>query len=56
MTLVFCILYAYFVCVHEHATYTCAGTPRFIDGATYMAGVADALETAKEDIFITDWW
>ena len=27
----------------------------FVDGATYMAGVADALETAKEEIFITDW-
>ncbi|XP_064594574.1 phospholipase D1-like [Liolophura sinensis] len=28
----------------------------FIDGATYFSAVADALEMAKEEIFITDWW
>lgn len=28
----------------------------FVDGATYMSAVADALELAKEEIFITDWW
>jgi len=29
---------------------------RFVDGASYMAAVADGLEAAKEEIFITDWW
>ncbi|CAG9767038.1 unnamed protein product [Ceutorhynchus assimilis] len=28
----------------------------FVDGASYMASVADAIENAKEEIFITDWW
>lgn len=28
----------------------------FIDGATYFEAVADALENAKEEIFIADWW
>lgn len=29
---------------------------RFIDGATYFEAIADALEKAKEEIFIADWW
>ncbi|XP_055342623.1 phospholipase D1-like [Paramacrobiotus metropolitanus] len=28
----------------------------FIDGAPYMSAVADAIERAQEEIFITDWW
>ncbi|XP_026831180.1 phospholipase D2 isoform X3 [Ooceraea biroi] len=28
----------------------------FVDGADYMAAVADALENAREEIFIADWW
>ena len=28
---------------------------RFVDGASYMSAVADAIETAKQEIFITDW-
>ncbi|XP_066154308.1 phospholipase D2 [Euwallacea fornicatus] len=28
----------------------------FVDGASYMSSVADAIEAAKEEIFITDWW
>lgn len=28
----------------------------FVDGSDYMAAVADALENAKEEIFIADWW
>ncbi|KAJ8953089.1 hypothetical protein NQ318_013431 [Aromia moschata] len=28
----------------------------FVDGATYMSAVADAIENANEEIFITDWW
>ncbi|KAG8195897.1 hypothetical protein JTE90_001132 [Oedothorax gibbosus] len=28
----------------------------FIDGATYFEAIADALERAKEEIFIADWW
>lgn len=29
---------------------------RFINGKTYMESVARALLTAKEEVFITDWW
>ncbi|MBN3298531.1 PLD1 Phospholipase, partial [Amia calva] len=28
----------------------------YVNGKTYMHDVADALEEAKEEIFITDWW
>ncbi|XP_066265990.1 phospholipase D1-like isoform X2 [Branchiostoma lanceolatum] len=28
----------------------------FVDGASYMAAVAEGLEAAKEEIFISDWW
>ncbi|KAF5302244.1 hypothetical protein FQA39_LY10283 [Lamprigera yunnana] len=28
----------------------------FVDGAGYMSAIADALENAKEEIFIADWW
>ncbi|XP_043259352.1 phospholipase D2 [Colletes gigas] len=28
----------------------------FVDGSNYMSAVADALENAKEEIFIADWW
>ncbi|KOX74104.1 Phospholipase D1 [Melipona quadrifasciata] len=28
----------------------------FVDGSSYMSAVADALEHAKEEIFIADWW
>lgn len=28
----------------------------FVDGSSYMSAVADALEGATEEIFITDWW
>ncbi|XP_062605335.1 phospholipase D1-like [Saccostrea cucullata] len=28
----------------------------FIDGDSYFSAVADALEEAKEEIFISDWW
>ncbi|GFN77900.1 phospholipase d1 [Plakobranchus ocellatus] len=28
----------------------------FVDGNTYFEAVADALEKAKEEIYITDWW
>uniref|UniRef100_A0A8C3B283 Phospholipase n=1 Tax=Cyclopterus lumpus TaxID=8103 RepID=A0A8C3B283_CYCLU len=30
--------------------------PPYVNGKTYMEDVADALEEAKEEIFITDWW
>lgn len=29
---------------------------RYVNGKTYMEDVANALEEAKEEIFITDWW
>jgi phospholipase D1/2 len=29
---------------------------RFINGKSYMESVAKALLTAKEEVFITDWW
>lgn len=28
----------------------------FVDGSSYMHAIADALEGAKEEIFIADWW
>ncbi|XP_072313653.1 phospholipase D1a [Eucyclogobius newberryi] len=28
----------------------------YVNGKTYMEDVADALEEAKEEVFITDWW
>lgn len=28
----------------------------FVDGSSYMAAVADAMESAQEEIFIADWW
>ncbi|KAL1132098.1 hypothetical protein AAG570_010056 [Ranatra chinensis] len=28
----------------------------FVDGCGYMSAVADALESAKEEIYIADWW
>ncbi|OAD62011.1 Phospholipase D1 [Eufriesea mexicana] len=28
----------------------------FVDGSSYMYAIADALEGAKEEIFIADWW
>uniref|UniRef100_A0A336MPQ6 Phospholipase n=1 Tax=Culicoides sonorensis TaxID=179676 RepID=A0A336MPQ6_CULSO len=28
----------------------------FVDGASYMSCVADALEKAQEEIYIADWW
>lgn len=28
----------------------------FVDGAGYMSAVADAMENAKEEIYIADWW
>ena len=34
----------------------CFHNCRFIDGCTYFSAVAEALESAKEEIFITDWW
>ncbi|XP_014089247.2 phospholipase D1 isoform X1 [Bactrocera oleae] len=27
-----------------------------VDGSTYMGAIADALEEAKEEIYIADWW
>ncbi|KAJ3613312.1 hypothetical protein NHX12_019562, partial [Muraenolepis orangiensis] len=29
---------------------------KYVNGKTYMEDVADALEKAQEEIFITDWW
>ena len=28
----------------------------FVDGSSYMSTVADALESATQEIFIADWW
>lgn len=28
----------------------------YVDGAQYMAAVADGLEAATEEIYIADWW
>lgn len=29
---------------------------RIVDGASYFDAVATAMEAAKEEIFIADWW
>lgn len=29
---------------------------RYVNGNGYFVDLADALEQAKEEIFITDWW
>lgn len=29
---------------------------RYVNGSGYFSDLADALEKAKEEIFITDWW
>lgn len=29
---------------------------RFVDGESYFDALADALESAEEEIFITGWW
>ena len=29
---------------------------RFVDGSKYFEALADALEEAEQEIFITDWW
>ncbi|CAG0879735.1 unnamed protein product [Cyprideis torosa] len=28
----------------------------FVDGSSYFEAVADAIEAAKEEVYITDWW
>lgn len=28
----------------------------FVDGSSYMSAVADAIDNAKNEVFITDWW
>lgn len=28
----------------------------YVDGSSYMEAVADAMESAEEEIFIADWW
>lgn len=28
----------------------------FVDGADYMEAVAEAIDKAKEEVFIADWW
>lgn len=28
----------------------------FVDGSGYMSAVADAIQRAKEEVFIADWW
>nr|XP_040569345.1 LOW QUALITY PROTEIN: phospholipase D1-like [Lepeophtheirus salmonis] len=32
------------------------GVAWFVDGKNYMTAVADVIESAKEEIFIADWW
>lgn len=49
-----------FTCPNPHMSFapvrssTLAGW--FVDGASYMSAVADALEAATEEIYIADWW
>ncbi|XP_030375279.1 phospholipase D2 isoform X2 [Scaptodrosophila lebanonensis] len=49
-----------FTCPNPHLSYAPvrANTQAswYVDGAPYMAAVADALEAATEEIYIADWW
>ncbi|CAG9791773.1 unnamed protein product [Diatraea saccharalis] len=49
-----------FTCPNVHHSFAPprAATPvgTLVDGSSYMAAVADAMELAKEEIFIADWW
>ncbi|XP_017839064.1 phospholipase D2 isoform X1 [Drosophila busckii] len=49
-----------FTCPNPHMSYAPmrANTQAiwYVDGAQYMAAVADALEAASEEIYIADWW
>ena len=40
----------------KFSTMNCFSFVRFVDGSGYFSAVADALDAAKEEIFITDWW
>ncbi|CAH2244300.1 jg2602 [Pararge aegeria aegeria] len=44
--------------VHHSFAPPRAGTPvgTLVDGSAYLSAVADAMELAKEEIFIADWW
>lgn len=44
------------ICFHKLLGVTVICLCRYVNGKTYMEDVADALEEAKEEIFITDWW
>ncbi|XP_034933646.1 phospholipase D1 [Chelonus insularis] len=50
----------YFIQVNPHRSFAPYRTPTpaswFVDGSSYMSAIADALENAKEEIFIADWW
>ncbi|KAH1027619.1 hypothetical protein HUJ05_001096 [Dendroctonus ponderosae] len=42
---------------HSFAPIRCNTTATwFVDGSSYMSSLADAIQNAKEEIFITDWW
>ncbi|XP_002062808.3 phospholipase D2 isoform X1 [Drosophila willistoni] len=49
-----------FTCPNPHMSYAPmrANTQAswYVDGAQYMAAVADGLEAASEEIYIADWW
>ncbi|XP_052738027.1 phospholipase D2 isoform X2 [Bicyclus anynana] len=44
--------------VHQSFAPPRAGTPvgALVDGSAYLSAVADAMELAREEIFIADWW
>lgn len=49
-----------FIQTNPHKSFAPYRTPIaaswFVDGSNYMSAIADALENAKEEIFIADWW
>lgn len=49
-----------FTCPNPHMSFapvrTSVRAGWFVDGASYMSAVADALEAATEEIYIADWW
>lgn len=49
-----------FTCANPHGSFAPVRASTlaawFVDGASYMSAVADALEAAREEIYICDWW
>lgn len=49
-----------FTCANPHGSFAPVRASTvaawFVDGAAYMSAVADAMEAAREEIYVADWW